>query len=223
MAADLRHQLHHRLREPALADRERDVLPAGRRAPRRRRLNYQFRLTDTAYAPLTFGTTIDGTVTNATQSDVYTFTGTAGERIYFEDPQPVQRVYGAHLVSLRTEQREHHATPTTRKTSRRLFRPTATTRWWSYNNTELQHGHLQLRGFSERQPDLDADPGHRGDRDDRQPGRLGHLHLHRHGRPADLLRRPRLGQFLLVRRADRPVRHQLSSTTRPAPTKAPTR
>ena len=34
--------------------------------------------------PLSFGTTTDGTVTNANQSDVYTFTGTAGERVYFE-------------------------------------------------------------------------------------------------------------------------------------------
>ncbi len=46
-------------------------------------LAYQFRLTDTAYSPLTFGSTTSGTVTTATQSDVYSFTGTANERSYF--------------------------------------------------------------------------------------------------------------------------------------------
>ena len=51
-------------------------------------LDYQFRLSDTAYSPLTFGTTIDGTVTSATQSDVYTFTGTANERVLFQELSP---------------------------------------------------------------------------------------------------------------------------------------
>ncbi len=48
-------------------------------------LSYQFRLTDTAYAPVTFGTTTDGTVTDSAQSDVYSFTGTANEKVYFEE------------------------------------------------------------------------------------------------------------------------------------------
>ena len=48
-------------------------------------LSYGFRLTDTAYEPITFGTTTSGTVTTATQSDIYSFTGTAGERTYFEE------------------------------------------------------------------------------------------------------------------------------------------
>ena len=47
--------------------------------------SYGFRLTDTAYVPLSFGTTINGTVTNPAQSDVFTFTGTAGERTYFKE------------------------------------------------------------------------------------------------------------------------------------------
>ena len=63
---DLQPQLVHRLR-PALADRERDLLPAGR-GQWVGAANYQFRLTDTAYSPLTFGSTINGTVTTPTRA-----------------------------------------------------------------------------------------------------------------------------------------------------------
>src|SRR5271157_5313779 len=59
-------------------------------------LNYGFRLTDTAYVPLTFGATTSGTVTTATQSDVSSFTGTAGERTYFEELSDSNGYYGAY-------------------------------------------------------------------------------------------------------------------------------
>ncbi len=70
--------------------------------------SYGFRLTDTAYVPLSFGTTINGTVTNAAQSDVFTFTGTAGERTYFQELSRVQRQLRRHLGSLRAEQPANH-------------------------------------------------------------------------------------------------------------------
>ncbi len=60
--------------------------------------NFGFRLTDTAYVPLTFGTTTSGTVTNAAQSDVFTFTGTAGERTYFQELSDSNGYYGATWV-----------------------------------------------------------------------------------------------------------------------------
>ena len=47
-------------------------------------VTYQFRLTDTSKKPLSFGATVNGTVTTAYQSDAYSFTGTASEQIYFE-------------------------------------------------------------------------------------------------------------------------------------------
>ena len=59
-------------------------------------LNYEFRLTDTAYEPITFGTTTSGTVTTATQSDIYSFTGTAGERTYFEELSDSNGYCGAY-------------------------------------------------------------------------------------------------------------------------------
>jgi protocatechuate 3,4-dioxygenase beta subunit len=59
-------------------------------------LNYGFRLTDTACVPLTFGATTSGTVTTATQSDVYSFTGTAGERTYFEELSDSNGYYTAY-------------------------------------------------------------------------------------------------------------------------------
>ena len=46
-------------------------------------INYQVRLTDTAYAPLTFGSPTDGSFSTPAASDVYTFTGTAGEQTFF--------------------------------------------------------------------------------------------------------------------------------------------
>ena len=60
--------------------------------------NFGFRLTDTAYVPLTFGTTTSETVTNAAQSDVFTFTGTAGERTYFEELSDSNGYYGADWI-----------------------------------------------------------------------------------------------------------------------------
>ena len=58
-------------------------------------VNYQFRLTDTSTNSLTFNTTINGTVTNAYQSDVYSFTGTAGEHVYFQYLSESNGYYGA--------------------------------------------------------------------------------------------------------------------------------
>ncbi len=45
---------------------------------------YGFRLIDTSTTPLTFGAVTNGTVTVAAQSDVYTFSGKAGDPVYFE-------------------------------------------------------------------------------------------------------------------------------------------
>ena len=42
-----------------------------------------------------------------------------------------------------------------------------------------QLGELQVRAVRQRRADLDPDAGHSGDRDPDQPGRRGHLHLHR--------------------------------------------
>ncbi len=58
-------------------------------------VSYGFRLTDTSTVPISFGTTINGTVTTATQSDVYSFTGTAGERVYFRNLSDTNGVTGA--------------------------------------------------------------------------------------------------------------------------------
>ncbi len=56
-------------------------------------VGYQFRLTDTSTKPLSFGTTVSGTVTNASQSDVYSFTGTANEHVYFQELTQLGNVY----------------------------------------------------------------------------------------------------------------------------------
>ena len=379
------------------ADRERDVLPAGRRQSSSP-INYQFRLTDTAYSPLSFGTTINGTshrhadrrlqlhrhgrrahllpgslsesngylratwvlygpnnrdhqrlasaatsrprspptapirwwspTTPATQcvdlqlrglpecqpdhrltlgqevtgtianpgdQATYTFTGSPGQRIYFDSlarhARPTGRPHrpvgnkvftgtlssgdqgpftltrsGTYTLTIselrrhrglrlhpgrrrdgddhRPDARRGHgrdrgrwppaspptstsspAPPASRSTSRgsrtppasgavaSLYNPTATaTPTTSYlenaapgdaaerrdlppggrgANAAERRGQLQLRGLRQCQPDRGADPGPGGDRDPRQPRRQGHLHLHRHGRPAALLRRPR--------------------------------
>ena len=58
-------------------------------------VSYGFRLTDTAYSPLAFGTPTNGTVTTAAQSDVYSFTGTTGERTYFEFLSQSNGFYGS--------------------------------------------------------------------------------------------------------------------------------
>ena len=48
-------------------------------------VSYGFRLLDTSSLPLSFGTTTNGNVITATQSDIYSFTGTAGERVYYRE------------------------------------------------------------------------------------------------------------------------------------------
>ncbi len=58
-------------------------------------INYQFRLTDTAYSPLALGTTVSGTLDVPSASDVYTFSGTASERIYFQAASESDGYYGA--------------------------------------------------------------------------------------------------------------------------------
>ena len=47
-------------------------------------VNFQFRLTDTSTTPLAFGAPISGSLNPSTATDVYSFTGTAGDRIYFQ-------------------------------------------------------------------------------------------------------------------------------------------
>ena len=46
-------------------------------------IGYRFRLIDTSTSPLTFGAATNGTFAVASQADVYTFTGTAGEQTDF--------------------------------------------------------------------------------------------------------------------------------------------
>ena len=59
-------------------------------------VGYQFQLTDTSTVPLSFGTAIDRTISNASQSDVVSFTGTAGQSVYFHELSSSNGYYGAY-------------------------------------------------------------------------------------------------------------------------------
>ena len=48
-------------------------------------VNYQFRLSDTSTVPLSFGSVVSGTLSPSSATDVYSFSGTAGQRVYFEN------------------------------------------------------------------------------------------------------------------------------------------
>ncbi len=58
-------------------------------------INYQFRLTDTAYSPLTLDTQTSGSFGYPTATDAYSFTGTAGERVTFASLDDSNGFYGA--------------------------------------------------------------------------------------------------------------------------------
>ncbi len=58
-------------------------------------INYQFRLTDTAYAPLSFDTPVTGSLSPAPATDVYLFAGTAGEKLTFASFNDSNGFYGA--------------------------------------------------------------------------------------------------------------------------------
>jgi large repetitive protein len=69
--------------------------------------NYSFRLLDTAAAgTLTLDTTIDGALNPAVETDLYRFTGTAGQRLYFDALSTVDtfnnswRLYGVNGQSI---------------------------------------------------------------------------------------------------------------------------
>ena len=58
-------------------------------------INYQFRLTDTAYAPLSINTPTSGSLDLAPATDVYAFAGTAGEKLTFASFNDSNGYYGA--------------------------------------------------------------------------------------------------------------------------------
>ena len=61
-------------------------------------INYQFRLTDTAYAPLSFDTPVTGSLDPAPATDVFSFAGTAGEKLTFASFNDSNGFYGASWV-----------------------------------------------------------------------------------------------------------------------------
>ena len=91
-------------------------------------INYQFRITDTAYAPLAFNTLTTGSLNPAPATDVYGFAGTAGEKVSFESFNDSNGYYGASWRSTdRTT--SFWKTPTTPVAFQRLYRLMATTLW----------------------------------------------------------------------------------------------
>ncbi len=58
-------------------------------------IGYQLRLTDTSYQPVTLGTSVSGTLGSPTAADVYTFSGSAGERVSFQAVSESNGSYGA--------------------------------------------------------------------------------------------------------------------------------
>ena len=133
-------------------------------------VNYQFRLTDTSTSSISLGTKIDGTVTNAYQSDDYTFSGTAGERVYFQDLSDSNGYYGAYWYLYGP----NNAAITSNYIGAGLSATLSINGIYTLvvdNSASSQFRHLQLRGLSERQPDLHADPEHRGHRHPQEPWR----------------------------------------------------
>ncbi|MHB1559851.1 MAG: hypothetical protein ACYC61_20575, partial [Isosphaeraceae bacterium] len=115
-------------------------------------VNYGFRLTDTAYSPLAFGTPTNGTVTTAAQSDVYSFTGTAGERTYFEFLNQSNGYYGTYNWILYGPQNQQIAYTNWQNDLAATLPTSGTYTLALYNNSSYSTGTYSIEAFQNADP-----------------------------------------------------------------------
>ena len=144
-------------------------------------IGYRFRITDTAYSTISFGTPVNGSLSPASATDVYSLAGTAGERVYFHQLSQSSGVNGAYETLYGPD-----GFAITSTYSGSDFAATLPTdgqyTLLIANNTAGSSFDLQPRGVPDRQSDHRTDPRAGGERDDRAPIRPGELRLQRHDR-----------------------------------------
>ena len=137
---------------------------------------------------------------------------------YFEEPERFQRLLLAPPGYLNGPNNQLITSSLTSAHDLTATLPIAApTRWSSPTpGTAAREPTASRPSRTSTRPRLDPGPG--GDRHDRQPGRRGHLHLHRLGRPADLFDGLGSATARLSRRAHRPLRQPSSTSNRPSAT-----
>ncbi len=136
-------------------------------------------------------TTITGTLATGQTTDLYTFTGTAGEVITLQGISDAHS-YGAYTYIFNADNGQvalNYNNSSGNYTSATL--PAAGTYLIAVqgSNQRQHQRRLRLHHHRQHQPNHQPDTRHDGQRDDRQRGRQPHLHLPGDRRSAPLFRR----------------------------------